>query len=175
MKRPHQAVQTAANIAIILIALLLGGVLVTRFLLPASTPPPVAVAENEGVKVGTKVQLSDVNWSSGTNLVMVLSTTCRFCTASMPFYQKLVQQKQGRDLKIIAVLPQGVEEAKAYLGKHDISVDEVRQAALDEIQVNGTPTLIQVDATGAVVRSWIGKLPPEKEGEVIRSVFGSGT
>jgi thioredoxin-related protein len=179
MKRAHQTIQTAANVAIILVVLLLAGVLVTRFLLPASTPPPVAGAENEGVKVGTKVQLADIAWSgSNKTLIMVLSTTCRFCTASMPFYQKLIQQKQGgEDLRIIAVLPQRVEEAKEYLGKHGISVDGVRQDTLDELNVSGTPTLIEVDETGSVVRSWVGKLPPEKEAEVLKSVFGpsSGT
>jgi thioredoxin-related protein len=104
---------------------------------------------------------------------MVLSTTCRYCTASIPFYQKLAQQRSERaGLKLVAVMPQGIQESREYLSKHGIPVDEVRQAALDEVNVSGTPTLIEVDRSGTVVRSWVGKLPPEKESEVINSVFG---
>ena len=70
-------------------------------------------------------------------------------------------------MQLITVMPQSVEEAQRYLSEHKISVDEIRQTSLDTINVKGTPTLLLVDKTGAVVQSWVGKLPPEKESEVV--------
>lgn len=120
-----------------------------------------------------KLPLADTDWSkSNKNLVLALSITCRYCTESAPFYQKIAQQKAERgNLRLIAVMPQGVDEARKYLNEHKISVDEIKRANPSELFVRGTPTLILTDQTGAVVEYWIGKLPPEKEAEVLRRIF----
>lgn len=172
MKNIHGKIQVAANLAIIFVAFLLGGVLVHRYFFAANAKP--TTAENEGIKVGTKLSLTDVDWSkSNKNLLLVISTSCRYCTESVPFYQKLVSQKTGHnDVKMIAVLPQPVSEAEKYLNENKITVEEIRQTSLNTINVRGTPTLILVDKTGAVVQSWRGKLPPEKEIEVLNQLFG---
>lgn len=114
-----------------------------------------------------------MDWAkSEKTLIMALSTTCHFCAESTPFYQKLVGQRTGRsDVRLVAVMPQPVDEARHYLSEHAINVDEVRQASLNSISVRGTPTLVLVDGTGAVVRSWVGKLPPEREIEVVDTIF----
>jgi thioredoxin-related protein len=173
MKNIHSTIQTVSNVAIIIVALLFSAVLVKRYLFPSASPQPSAVV-SENIKAGTKLPLTDVDWSkSEKTLLMVLSTTCRYCTESSGFYQKLAQQKAGRgDMRLVAVMPQTVEEAQQYLSEHKVSVDEVRQASLDTINIRGTPTLIVVDKTGAVVQSWVGKLPPEKESEVVAHFFG---
>lgn len=57
--------------------------------------------------------------------------------------------------------------SKGYLKRLGVSVDEIRQASLDSIGVNGTPTLILVDNRGAVVDFWIGKLAGPTEQKVI--------
>ncbi|MGI8638607.1 MAG: hypothetical protein ACR2MG_01425 [Pyrinomonadaceae bacterium] len=83
MRNIHKKIQTVSNIAIIIVALLFGGVLVNRYFFSASAPKPVAVAESEVIKIGTKLPLPDVDWSkSDKNLVLVLSTSCRYCTES---------------------------------------------------------------------------------------------
>jgi len=150
---------------------LLGGVLVKPYIFPAV---PKSVPTNEGIKIGTKLTLTDVDWNkSEKNLVLVLSSTCRFCNESAPFYQKLAAQKTGQNnIRLIAVMPQTAAEAKQYLDNHKISVDEIKQTNPDTINVRGTPTLVLVDNTGAVVQSWVGKLPPEKEEEVFQQLFG---
>lgn len=175
MREIHKKIQTISNVAIIITAILFGGVLVKSYLLPTSQRP--AAVESEDVKVGTKLPLPDVDWSkSDRNLVLVLSTSCHFCSESTPFYQKLAQMKTGNgNVRLIAVLPQKVTEAQAYLSEHHISVDEVRQANPNTINVRGTPTLVLVDRNGTVVDSWKGKLPPEKETEVARRLFGENS
>ncbi len=175
MREIHKKIQTISNLAIIIVALLFGGVLVNRYLLPASQKP--AAVESEDVKVGTKLSLPGVDWSrNDKNLVLALSTSCHYCSESTPFYQQLAQSKAGRgDVRLIAVMPQTADEARAYLSEHHISVDEVRQASLNTIDVRGTPTLVLVDRSGTIVQSWKGKLPPEKETEVAHRLFGENS
>lgn len=166
-------VEFLSNIGIIVVAILLGVVLVTRYLLPPS--PKSEAADVAQIKPGIKLSLPGLDWGkSDRTLLMVLSTSCHFCTESTPFYQQLAQQKVGRsDVRLIAVLPQSIGEAQQYLGAHGISVDEIRQSVPGAIYARATPTLITVDKTGSVIQSWVGKLPAEKEAEVMRA-FLSG-
>jgi hypothetical protein len=122
----HKRVELLANVAIIFIAIILGAVLVNRYLLSAPTPP--AVAERPGFNPGTKLSLPGVEWGwSRRTLLIVLSTNCHYCTESAPFYQKLAQEKtKHTDVGLLAVLPQSVEESQKYLGEHGVKVDDVR-------------------------------------------------
>lgn len=160
-------VELCANVAIVVVALLLGVVLVKRHLLPAGgaappePPPPI--------QQGAKLTALDVDWpKSERTLLLVLSEGCRFCTESADFYRRLGGARAGReDLRLIAVLPQEDSAARAYLDRMGVAVDEVKQVALGRVGVRGTPTLIMVDGSGSVEASWVGKLPAEKESEVL--------
>ena len=98
--------------------------------------------------------------------MLAISSTCHFCSDSAPFYKTLLQNK--KDTRVVAVLPQSVEEGKSYLQRLGVSVDEVRQLPLNKIGVHGTPTLILIDTSGSVKNSWVGKLPTEKEADVVK-------
>lgn len=166
-------IELLANIAIIIVAVLLGVVLVDRYLLSSDLPKPDAPQAMQ-IKPGSKLSFPDAAWEkSGKTLLLVLSTTCRYCNESAPFYQQLAQRKGSReDVRIMAILPQSPDEARKYLGDHGITVDQVKQAALGDVHAKGTPTLIMVDKTGSVIESWVGKLPPEKEAEVFNHFLG---
>jgi hypothetical protein len=170
MSNVSKKVEVAANVAILVVALLLGVVLVKRYLLPSPPPGPQRA---EGLKPGEKLALADVDWGrSRKTLVLVLSTNCHFCTESAPFYQRLAREQSGRDdVRLMAVLPQSVEESRRYLDTNGVAISEVRQERPGEIRVPGTPALIIVDSAGAVVESWVGKLPPEKEEEVLKRLL----
>jgi hypothetical protein len=159
--------EMVANVAIILVAILLGVILVKDYLLPKRQPPmPAAPA---AIAPGTKLSMPGVDWkANGKTLVLALSTGCRFCTESGPFYQRLAQERaKSQNIRLVAVFPQPVAEAQKYLSDLGVSVDEVRQAPLDSIGVMATPTLILANADGAVAESWRGKLPGEKESELL--------
>jgi hypothetical protein len=68
------------------------------------------------------------------------------------------------------VLPQSPDEGRDYLSKHGVIVDEVKQTRLDSIGVPGTPTLIMADKEGKVSDIWFGRLPPEREREVLNQI-----
>ncbi len=169
MQKTHKNIETLSNIAIIVVATVLGVYLVNQYFFSASAKP-YERGKNE-ITAGTKMPPSDVDWSkSEKTLVMALSATCRYCTESVPFYQKLAEQKIGRDnLRVIAILPQSVAEARKYLAENKITVDEIKQPDKDDSFAQRTPTLILVDNTGTVIESWTGKLPLSKETEVLNA------
>ena len=172
MNNLTKRIELLANVAIIVVALLLGGVLVKRYLLPQAESTPAQAR----IQPGTKLSVPGVEWGKNERtLLLVLSTSCHFCTESSPFYQRLAQEKARKGgVGLVAVMPQSVDESQKYLNDHGVSVDDIKQASLDTVQARGTPTLILADRTGTVVESWVGKLPAEKEAEVLKR-FSEGS
>ncbi len=168
MSKFFKRTEMVANVAIIVVAVLLGVVLVRNYLLPKPPAPPPSQAA-AAIAPGTKLSMPGVDWkANGRTMVLALSTGCRYCTESGPFYQRLAQERaKAQNLRVVAFFPEPVEQSQKYLSDLGVAVDEVRQGRLDSIGVRGTPTLILADGDGAVVESWRGKLPDEKESEVL--------
>jgi redoxin len=182
MKSIAQQIEIASHVAIIIVAGLISVVLVKTYLLPNNQDEKVKAALANGAQaqarvgnsaapelLGKKISLPDTNFEkNGQTLLLALSTGCHFCTESAPFYKELVQKraKQG-NIHLIAVLPQPVDASRKYLNDLGITVDDVKQLQPTSIGVDGTPTLLLVNKDGVVTDSWRGKLPPEKEREVM--------
>lgn len=170
--------EIVANVAIIVLALLLGGVIVKRYLFtsapPAETAAASATAPSTAIKPGSNVELANYNWSESDNtLVMVLSTTCHFCTESAPFYKRLIEARADKKkIRVVAVFPQSEAEGREYLQKLGIVADEIKTATPMSLGARGTPTLILTNSKGVAVTTWIGKLPTAREDEVLK-VFTS--
>lgn len=163
MNNLYKKLELTANIAIIVVALLIGGVIVKNFFFADQTQQVSQIA------IGTKVSLPNIEWAKNNQtLLVVLQKGCHFCSESAQFYQRLVHETAGRkDVQLIAVLPQDVSEGKKYLNDLNVPIYEVRQVSLSSLSVGGTPTLILVNSAGIVTDSWVGKLPPDKESEVL--------
>jgi thioredoxin-related protein len=164
-------IDIVANIAIIVVSILIGVVLFDRYFThrPDRSDPRITA--------GTKLSLADVDWAgNGQTLLVALQKGCHFCSESAPFYQRLASETSRLNtVRLVAILPQEVNEAKGYLNDLNIPINEVKQARLSDVGVKGTPTLILVNAKGEAVESWIGKLPPEKESEVLSRLRIDGT
>lgn len=166
-------VELLANVAIIVVALLLSAVLVKNYLPAGSARADGGAAANGLVNAGAKLSLQGVDWSrSDQTLVLALSNSCHFCSESGPFYQRLAQS--GGATRFIAVLPQPVEDGQKYLDKLHVPVSEVRQSPLSALGVEGTPTLLLVDKSGTVKNVWVGRLQTEQEAAVLEAVRGRG-
>jgi thioredoxin-related protein len=167
MKHFYKRVELVANIAIILVAISLVVVLAKRFVFTARDQNQIT--DNIPSSVGAKISQLDLDWSkSNKNLLLILSTSCHFCTESAPFYKRLVQERTQRDgFRLAAVLPQPVTDGRTYLNGLGVDIDEVKQMSPGAIRIRGTPTLLLLDNAGVVTEEWIGKLPPEKENEVL--------
>jgi len=158
-------IELIANVCIIVVALVICGALVKRFLLKS----PSTAREVPGVAAGTRINLTDVDWAkNGRTLLLVLSTNCKFCSTSAPFYQNLASRAEStHGAKLIAVLPQELKQSREYLKSLNVSIDDVKQAQPASVGVRATPTLLLINSAGIVTNSWVGQLPSDKETEVL--------
>ena len=168
MSNLAKRIELLANVAIIVVAILLAVVLVKRYVLNSNEPASPASARNT-VSAGDKIPLQGIEWEKNRHTVLlVLQKGCRYCTESAPFYQRLIKETANRsDVKLIALLPQSVAEGKQYLDEIGVSIADIRQVPPSQINVGGTPTLIVVNANGVAVDVWKGKLPSEAESQVL--------
>src|SRR5262245_8949746 len=172
LRNVAKKIELVAHIAIIVVAILVSVVLVKRFLMPRAHEP----ASRSQVKIGTQLSLPGEDWAkSERTMILVLSKDCRFCTASASLYQQIATERTNvKKVRIVAFLPQPVGDARKYLSDIGVVVDEVNQVRLDALGVSGTPTLILVNGTGTVQKVWTGKLPPDKESEVLLELRREG-
>lgn len=162
-------IETAANLLIIVVALLMGVILIQKYFLgsPAASNQPLRLQP----KVGEKINVSDVDWSNQPKtLLLVLQADCRFCNDSAPFYKQIIESVKSKNIRLVAVFPTDVAKSSDHLNKLGLTNMEVKQSSLGSLQVSGTPTLIITNDKGEITDYWVGKLPPDKETEVINKL-----
>jgi thioredoxin-related protein len=167
MDTQKSKLDTAANIAIILVCIIAAGILIRNNFFPARPAGAPEAAKGE-----TLAELRGVvPAGSNTALVMALSPTCHFCNDSMPFYKQLVDKRNESKsgVKVIAAVPAAEAEAaeQKNLTDHGVQTDAVVHVDFSKIKVPGTPTLFLVDNQGKVLDVWVGKLNASREKEVL--------
>jgi hypothetical protein len=159
-------IEAAANIVVILFAVIVGSVFLKDRL---STPAP----EPDAVKAGDKLaSLDGWDWAAhDQTLVLGLRKGCHFCEDSAPFYQRLIAQQQqgGSGPSILAVFPDPSDTAKEVAMSEGLTAHVLAGVPLRKLKISGTPTLMLVDRSGTVLNAWIGMLSPRQELEVIRA------
>jgi peroxiredoxin len=180
MKKAFRIVQFLANISVIILALVVSASLIRQYFFsgPGEMVPVSSVRTfNNGVPpppekrpviapTGKTFPLENIEWKEK-NLVLYLSTTCRYCKESAGFYQRLVKESAGKGVKLLAVLPQTDEENKSHLESLGVNIGEVYSSGLTSIGVSATPTLLLVDSKGTIVDTWKGKQPEEGENRIL--------
>lgn len=166
MDLPFKRIEAAANVAIIAVAVLFGLVLIKNFSIKTPQTRRDFARSSSTSATRKTTAVTNVDWKkNGQTLIMAVSSTCHFCTDSRDFYQQLAQAR-GRT-RLLAILPQPVEEGRRYLKSLGVAVDEIRQYSLDSIDVTGTPTLMLVNSYGIVTDTWVGRLQRAQEEEVL--------
>jgi len=162
------SLDTVANIAIILVCAIAAVVLIRNQFFPPRPPG----APEEAKKGEQFAQIQQV-LPAGTNkaLVVAVQPGCHYCNDSMPFYKRLLDERNQKNspVKFFAAVP--ADEAKAEEAQKFAAVgaqpDGMVKLDFASIKVPGTPTLMLVDNTGKVLDVWVGKLPADKEKEVL--------
>lgn len=167
MNDVSKKLEIVTNLAIICAILVFGYFVFQKYFLSGKD----SVQQNE-IAVGTKISIDEIDWlNNQKTLLLIIRKDCQFCSESVPFYKNLVEKTNEKGIKLVAVLPTSREESQIYLKENGVNIQEIRQAddALKQI-VKGTPTLILVNERGEVLNSWKGKLPSEKEKEVLNNL-----
>jgi hypothetical protein len=113
-----------ANIAIIVAVAVFLSVIIRREFFQR----PPAPAHSPRALVGTTIRLPGVHLSAQhDSLVLGISTSCHYCSESLPFYREVMERIQGR-IDVFAVLPQTQAEGSRYLA--DAGLTAVRTVSL---------------------------------------------
>jgi peroxiredoxin len=170
-----KSIEVVANVLIIVVAVLCLAIVAQRYFRPQQPAPPPTARTEPALKtpaIGSTISSVDVDWTRNKkNVVLVLQEGCRFCTESADFYKALVQQTKDKGVSVTAVLPQDRDVARKYLDKLQLSEINTKQSALNSLDVSATPTLIVANDKGQVEKVWVGKLPSEKQNEVLAAVL----
>lgn len=168
MEKIYKKLEIVANVLIIIVTIAIAVVIVKGYLFSSNH---AGQAQNFKNMLGTTLVVPNINWKENDkNLLIVLKQGCPFCAESAGFYQKLISETNKNNVRVIAVLPQDIKESKKYLNELNIPIQEIRQSSLESINVSGVPTLALIDKNGVVTNTWIGKLTPEEELNVIKTL-----
>ncbi len=170
--KSKSTLDTVANIAIILVCAIAAFVLVRQHFFNQNAQggrPPEIEAGDQFKELGQVVP-------AGTDraLVVALAPDCHFCEESMPFYKRLVEERNRKGSKVKVIAAVGLEEAKAEeqkkLDSAGVSPDALVVLPFDDIKLRGTPTIVLVDNQGEVHNVWIGKQPASGEEEILETL-----
>lgn len=100
-------------------------------------------------------------------LVVMLSTHCRYCAASMPFYRRL-RRAAGHTTQFVIVSAEPRESIQRFVANQGLSVADIVTSALP---IKVTPVLLVANAHGTVEAAWVGRLDPQQEEDVIHAVL----
>jgi thioredoxin-related protein len=159
--------EKATNVAVILAASVFIGTTLYR-LVPERRNAPAP-----GAEIGAPLDLKGVPFSqTKSTLLLVLRSTCVFCTASMPLYREIMSERSPATLRMIAVGAEPTETMRGYLKQHGVTVDDVFTTHGNPLSIIGTPTLLLVDKNGILRHQWIGRLPDAKGRQVLDIIRG---
>jgi hypothetical protein len=125
---------------------------------------PVVTRLSDFTNTGT-VGLENI----GKAVVFVTESRCAFCTASMPFYERLIALAAASGTRVLFATPEPVTTNRTYL--RDNGVLHQTPILLEELDlsVRGTPTVLVLEGR-TIKRAWLGKLTAEQEAEVTDAI-----
>jgi hypothetical protein len=165
--------ETLANVAIVVTCILLSATAVERTGVldgktrRAHTAPAYRVGQ-------PFPQIAGVDYTTAEKTVLLyISSSCSFCTASIPFWKRLkVDSGSGRrSVQFVAVGNEAVDKLATYLRVHDVRVDQAKSLTGQDLRIEGTPALIVVDRSGQVLGFWLGQLSTTAEADAMRVIM----
>lgn len=172
MGRFRNALEVASQVAFIVACLTLSGFVVYRLIGAGAPPAEIAAKTNVPYAVGESLAPFDGApfSASRASIVLIVRSTCVFCTESMDFHRRVSSKRGAIGVQIIAMAPESVASLKQYVGNYAFEVDHLRELPKSGYKVAATPTMILVDRDGRVMRSFQGKLNAVQEDEFLKSL-----
>lgn len=164
--------EVAANLATLIVCVLVAVVVIRDHLMPASAP-----ADPESIQPGDRLEALApiVSEDSDQTLILALSPACRFCNESLTFYRSLTDARDERhaDVSILAVVNSEMarEEQARLLQQAGVEVDRLVTVDFPSLNLLVTPTVLAVDQELEVEHVWFGKLSVDDEEAVRNAVF----
>src|SRR5579863_7043075 len=126
MRRTNK-IQSLANSAAILAALIISAVFAKNFLGQQSSSHPTEIFSDPGRGISLKDWLPDIDWAkNGRTLLFALSTNSPYCNDSLHFYRRIENEK-ANDVKLVALFREPVGAGRRYLENEGLQFDDVRR------------------------------------------------
>ena len=165
MKKLKEILDVTTNVVVVVFALVAIGVLVKNYFAPRAAETSVGVE-----KGSTFPEIAGADYKQAPRtLILALNVDCRFCTRSVPFYNRLAEawrENEGQLNIVAAFINKEDERVKSYAEEKQLSVQTLAGVDLDKLGIHTTPTLVLIDSAGKVLDSWRGALQPDGEREV---------
>jgi len=156
--------ERASNVVLLGTCLVVGSHFAkTMFFQPS--PPSIPTDYKTGDKIRDRAGL-DLG-SAKRTILLVTQSHCHFCSASMPFYQRLSAVSKSGGLRLVGVAAESIEDNRKYLSSNGVIADNIVSAQDSSIRFRGTPTLILVGNDGSVIKEWTGVLDSSSEQDVM--------
>jgi hypothetical protein len=169
MTSARTKLEAVANLAVILVALAVGGVVLTRYVESSRIPPSLAVGNRLDALPG-------LDWHQHRHtLVLALNTGCHYCQDSVPFYQKLAKahRPDSNDVQLVAAFPNTAETVGQFAQQEGLNIRSVGNVSFEKLRVSATPTVILVNQSGQIEKVWMGVLTARQEMDLLNLVSGS--
>jgi thioredoxin-related protein len=118
-------------------------------------------------------QIPGVDYKSAPRtLLIAMNSNCGYCNESIPFYRELkeAQREHNEKTRIIAIFSDMENIAKHYVKQKQLDMEAIAEVNLKTLNVDATPTIILVNSSGTILDFWIGKLSPDDEQLVVKSI-----
>jgi hypothetical protein len=179
--RGRWKLERLANIAIVVAAAAITITNVYQRLVPRTalpSPPNQNFEEARAAAtelVGKEFTLpKGYNGGTGATVVLFLSDTCHFCTASVPFYQRLasIHSSAPEEFSIATFFSprEGRDAGSKYLERNRVIVESIESVDFSSLNIRVTPTVLLLDGNHRVKAVWTGLLPPANEGKLISNL-----
>ena len=144
---------------------------------PAAARTPIVGDQLPSVQLissaGEEQDLLDLVRGGG--VVAFLTTTCRFCEASLPAWEKVAQGLAGTGTPFVALSLHGQEQTREFATSKGVAfplwvlADPTERALL---QINAVPVTALVSPTGEIRQIWRGQVTEDQLVGIVGAVAG---
>jgi len=146
-------VEFVAQIVVAIAVVVVAGLVIKRLIFVQKP----TVSNVPRISAGERLNLPDVDWKQNRKtLVFFLNKDCHYCTTSAPFYRELTDEASKQNVRLLAILPNSAEDAKAYVESIKLPIDDIHTSPLSPHKIPGTPTVLFVNSSGTVEGVWFG-------------------
>jgi len=129
-------------------------------------PKPAVMPYVAGGQIDTP---ADWYHSSEYTLVLFARASCGACEKAQPYLRQLVEFLGGRAAVVVAGGADTRAEDAAFAKSIGVPETAARTTPAG-LRVRSTPTLVLVNRQGAILASWEGVGPPEKQSAIARMI-----
>ncbi len=105
--------------------------------------------------------------SSKNTLLIGLSTACKYCDASVPFYEELARKNsENQKVNLVAVFREDKLFVEDFLSRSHLHIESLSETDFGEMGIRGTPTIVLINEDKNVIQMWEGQLTPSQEAEI---------